>query len=45
VHESVSLRKLNQQNEESPAYAPWIIKLDYDTETWPEEVRKIKNLS
>ncbi len=45
VHESVLLRKLNRQNEESPAYAPWIIKLDYDTETWPEEVRKIKNLS
>jgi uncharacterized protein (DUF2235 family) len=41
VHESVLLRKLNSQNEESPAYAPWILKLDYDSEDWPEAIRKI----
>jgi hypothetical protein len=45
VHESVLLRKLNQQNEESPAYASWILELDFDTETWPEEIRKIARLS
>ncbi len=45
VHKSVLLRKLNQQNEESPAYGPWILDLDFDTETWPEEIRKITNLS
>ena len=45
VHESVLLRKLNQQNEASPAYVSWILDLDFDTEIWPEEVRKITNLS
>ena len=44
VHESVLLRKFNQQNQESPTYTPWIIKLDFDTEIWPEEVRKITRL-
>ena len=45
VHTSVLLRKLNRQNEESPAYAPWLQKLDFDTEIWPEEIRMIKHLS
>jgi hypothetical protein len=45
VHESVLLRKLNQKNEDSPAYGPWIKELDFDTESWPEEVRKITHLS
>ena len=45
VHESVSLRKLNQQNQESTTYDPWILKLDIDTEIWPDEVRKITHLS
>ncbi len=45
VHESVLLRKFNRQNEESPAYAPWLQKLDFDTEIWPEEIRIIKHLS
>jgi len=45
VHESVFLRKLNQHNEESLAYDPWILKFNYDIEIWPEEVRKIKHLS
>jgi uncharacterized protein (DUF2235 family) len=44
VHESVLLRKLNRQNEDSPAYDPWILKLDFDTESWPEEIRKITHL-
>ena len=45
VHVSVKLRKLNKQNEVSPAYAPWILNLDYDTEDWPQEVREITHIS
>ena len=45
VHSPVLLRKLNRQNEDSPAYAPWILKLDFETETWSEETRKITHLS
>jgi len=45
VHQSVLLRKLNKQNEETPAYNPWILKLDHDTEDWPEAIRKITHFS
>jgi uncharacterized protein (DUF2235 family) len=44
LHESVLMRKLNQQNEPTPAYAPWILKLDYETENWPEDIREITRL-
>ena len=44
VHESVSLRKLNKQNEESPAYAPWILALAHDMEPWPDSLRNLKRL-
>jgi uncharacterized protein (DUF2235 family) len=45
VHESALLRKSNQQNEKSPAYAPWILSMDYEEEPWPEVDRKITRLS
>ena len=44
VHESVSLRKLNKQNEESPAYAPWILALAHDLEPWPDSLKNLKQL-
>lgn len=40
VHESVTLRKHNRRNFESPEYAPWILDLDYDIETWPAQLRR-----
>ena len=36
VHESVTLRKLNRSNEESPEYSPWILNQHQcDVEPWP----------
>ena len=42
VHESVLLRKLNQHNEQSPPYIPWILSKDYELEAWPESQRTVK---
>jgi len=44
LHESVLLRKLNRQNEKLPAYTPWILKSDFDTEIWPDSLRNLKRL-
>ena len=44
LHESVSLRKLNRQNEESPAYDPWILSMVHDEEPWPESLKNLKRL-
>ena len=32
IHQSVLKRTLNQNNEESTAYKPWILDLEYDVE-------------
>jgi len=43
VHESVSLRKHNENNEDSPENSPWILNeedYDFKTEPWPEKLRK-----
>ena len=43
MHESVILRKRNENNEDSPKYSPWILNkdaYDHDTEPWPEDLRK-----
>lgn len=34
VHQSVLDRKKNCNNEDSPAYNPWILKLNYEVEPW-----------
>ena len=41
VHESVLERDLNQQNEPSPAYAPWILSKDHKSESWPDSQRTV----
>ncbi|MBI5868629.1 MAG: DUF2235 domain-containing protein [candidate division Zixibacteria bacterium] len=34
VHESVTLRTLNQHNAADPPYLPWIVQGDFDIEPW-----------
>ena len=39
VHESVLIRKLSRQNSISNSYTPWISKLNYEVEPWPDRIR------
>ncbi len=34
VHESVTMRQLNQQNQAETPYSPWILKREYEVEPW-----------
>ena len=36
VHESVTLRTLNQYNQSKPPYSPWILQGDYTVESWKQ---------
>ena len=36
VHKSVLMRRRNEHNDENPAYDPWILKMDFEEEPWPE---------
>jgi hypothetical protein len=42
LHESVILRRKNENNSDSPAYHPWIFNNEFDIEPWPESQRLSK---
>jgi len=44
IHQSVLLRKLNKENLKSPAYNPWISKLEHVVEDWPDSQRNIEHI-
>jgi len=37
VHQSVTERKLNQQNSSNPPYNPWILNMDHKVEPWKKD--------
>ena len=48
VHQSVLMRKLNNQNQKNPEYKPWILnpeKYKYEVELWDESQRSIDRIS
>jgi uncharacterized protein (DUF2235 family) len=47
VHESVRMRKLNVENNDSSPYKPWILdesKYNYEVDNWAESFRNLKRI-